>query len=227
MKKHLIFNLLLVVIISHSLVGQTLYVPSGVLGIGTSTNANVGVGLSSPNAKLDVNGSFMISGSNHCTFGHTNGNGVINFGNNQLGALYFRSLLTAGNINSYNQLMVLTYDGKLGIGTTNPGNYKLAVNGSIRAKSVYVETGWSDFVFEPDYKLPSLSEVESFVKKFKHLPGIPSEKEIKENGVNVGEIQSKLLQKIEELTLYIIKLDKENKELNSKVEDLSTFIINH
>ena len=219
MKKKLFFSSILIVLFN-ALICQTLYVPSGVNGIGTSANSNVGVGVSSPNAKLDVNGSFMISGSNHCTFGHANGHGVINFGNNGLGQLNFRSLLTAGNINSFNQLMVLTYDGKLGIGTTNPGNHKLAVNGSIRAKSVFVETGWSDFVFEPNYKLMSLSEVEAFIKTHKHLPDIPSEAEIVKYGVSLGEIQSKLLQKIEELTLYIIKLDIEIKELNTKIENL-------
>lgn len=219
MKKKLFLSSIFIVLFN-ALFCQTLYVPSGANGIGTSANSNVGVGISSPNAKLDVNGSFMISGSNHCTFGHTNGHGVINFGNNGLGQLNFRSLLTAGNINSFNQLMVLTYDGKLGIGTTNPGNYKLAVNGSIRAKSVIVETGWSDFVFDPNYKLLSLSEVESFIKENKHLPDVPSEAEITKSGVDIGAIQSKLLQKIEELTLYIIKLDKENKELNTKIEKL-------
>ncbi|MBX7045483.1 MAG: hypothetical protein K1X86_06530 [Ignavibacteria bacterium] len=111
--------------------------------------------------------------------------------------------------------------GNTAIGTSNVSNtYKLSVLGKIRATEIVVETGWSDFVFEKNYKLRSLSEVEQFVNENKHLPDIPSEKEVTENGVSLGEMQSKLLQKVEELTLYIIdqnkrieKLEKENEEL--------------
>ncbi len=166
-------------------------------------------------------GRLLIDGSNHIVFGHSNGHGVINFGDNGIGNLYFRSLPVGGEYGpNYNQLMLLTYDGKLGIGTTNPGNYKLAVNGSIRAKSIDVETGWSDFVFEPDYKLMSLEDLEKYILKNGHLPDIPSAEEVEMNGVNLGETQSKLLQKIEELTLYMISLNKANIELRKKLSVL-------
>jgi hypothetical protein len=123
--------------------------------------------------------------------------------------------------------------GNVGIGTTNPDPaYKLSVNGTIRAKEIKVNTNWSDFVFEDNYKLMPLSEVEEFVKKNKHLPDIPSEKEVKKNGVSVGEMQSKLLQKIEELTLYVIdqnkkmdKLEKENELLRKKNDSLEKRVI--
>lgn len=126
--------------------------------------------------------------------------------------------------NSGNMRFVIQ-NGNVGIGTTNPTT-KLSVNGHIRAKEVTVETGWSDFVFYDNYNLMPLSEVEQFVKENKHLPEIPSQSEVEENGVQLGEISSKLLQKVEELTLYVIeqdkrieKLEKENKELNEKLKE--------
>ena len=95
--------------------------------------------------------------------------------------------------------------------------YKLAVNGTIRAKEIIVDTGWSDFVFQNGYSLPSLSEVEKFISANKHLPGIPTEAEVKKDGITLGNISSKLLQKIEELTLYVIDLEKKNDLLKAKL----------
>jgi len=107
-------------------------------------------------------------------------------------------------------------NGNFGIGVEKP-QHKLDVNGTIRSKEVKIEaTGWSDFVFDEDYKLPSLTEVENHIKENKHLPDIPSEKEVKENGITVGEMQAKLLQKIEELTLYMIEQNKKIESLESK-----------
>lgn len=110
------------------------------------------------------------------------------------------------NVRVKNQLFVAD---KIGIGTENTGAEKLSVNGKIRAKEIKVETAnWPDYVFEPDYKSPSLKELEQFINANKHLPEIPSAKEVEENGVNLGEMNAKLLKKIEELTLYMINQDK-------------------
>lgn len=104
--------------------------------------------------------------------------------------------------------------GNIGVGTDNPGDYKLAVDGKIGAREIEVTTtSWADYVFEEDYKLKSLAETENYIKENKHLPGIPSEAEVKQNGVNIGEIQAKLLAKIEELTLHLIEQNKEIKNL--------------
>jgi hypothetical protein len=112
--------------------------------------------------------------------------------------------------------------GNVGIGTSNPDpNYKLSVYGKIKAQELYlITTGWSDFVFSKDYKLRSLHEVERHIKEKGHLPDIPSEKEVVANGIAVVDMQAKLLQKIEELTLYMIEQDKINEEQRKKIESL-------
>ena len=78
----------------------------------------------------------------------------------------------------------------------------------------------ADYVFEDNYNLKSLSEVESFVKENKHLPGMPSASEFAEKGMSVSEMSNKLLEKVEELTLHMIQLEKENKDLKEKVNSL-------
>lgn len=103
--------------------------------------------------------------------------------------------------------------GMVGIGTAPNNNFRLSVNGNIRAREVIVETGWSDFVFEKEYYLPSLTDVEEHIKKFGHLKDIPSAMEVQNNGIGLAEINTKLLQKIEELTLYIIEMNKQIIEL--------------
>jgi hypothetical protein len=91
----------------------------------------------------------------------------------------------------------------------------LRVNGKIDANEVEVSLNhWNDYVFHDDYKLMPLSELESFVNANKHLPEIPSEKEVIENGINIGEMNALLLKKIEELTLYVIELKKQLDQLN-------------
>jgi hypothetical protein len=105
--------------------------------------------------------------------------------------------------------MTLDPSGNVGIGTTNP-THKLAVNGTIKAKEVIVETtGWSDYVFAEDYHLAPLAEVEAHIKTNKRLPGIPSAAQVAESGVNIGDVQAALLAKVEELTLHLIAQEKQ------------------
>lgn len=120
----------------------------------------------------------------------------------------------------YKSLITVHHQGNVGIGVTNPKN-KFEVNGIIRAKEVKIEaTGWADFVFAENYKLPTLAEVEKHIKEHKHLPNIPSEAEVTENGISVGEMQAKLLQKIEELTLYVIEQNKKIEKQQTLIEEL-------
>ena len=116
----------------------------------------------------------------------------------------------------------------VGIGTVNPDEWKLALNENIKPKEVKVTVdGWSDFVFYKDYALPTLKEVEKHIKEKGHLKDIPSAKEIEKNGFFLGEMDAKLLQKIEELTLYTIDQQKEIEELkkqNSRIKDLEKLV---
>jgi hypothetical protein len=107
-------------------------------------------------------------------------------------------------------------NGKVGVGINNPV-FKLDVAGTIRATEIKVEAQTADFVFEEDYQLRSLKEVEQFVQKNKHLPDIPSAKQMEEDGVGLAEMNKFLLQKVEELTLYLIEVKKEVKDLKEEL----------
>lgn len=123
--------------------------------------------------------------------------------------------------NYTNELMVLSPTGNLGIGTNTPG-HKLDVLGTVRAMEVKVDMLGADFVFEVDYSLMPLAELDAFIKVNGHLPEIDSAEEMEAEGVELGELNSKLLQKIEELTLYLIKQDEQINELRAKNKELET-----
>lgn len=129
-----------------------------------------------------------------------------------------------GNTTFSNAGNVLVNAGAVGIGmgtTPIPSGVKLAVAGKVACKEVEVTlTGFPDFVFKSDYKLRSLYDVEQFIKENNHLPGVPSETEVIQKGLNLGNMNSILLQKIEELTLYMIDLKKENDFLKEQVNQL-------
>ena len=116
-------------------------------------------------------------------------------------------LVTYNGTTSTDRMRILP-NGNVGINTKNP-TYTLSVNGTIGTKEVNVTTtGWADYVFKADYELMPLSDVEAFIMKNGHLPNVPTEKDVVENGVNLLEMNVKLLEKVEELTLYVIELEK-------------------
>ncbi|MES2733296.1 MAG: hypothetical protein V4714_16230 [Bacteroidota bacterium] len=118
----------------------------------------------------------------------------------------------------------ISYEGTVLIGQTTSravaGKYKLDVLGGIRANMVVVNTDGADFVFEKDYKLKPLSEVETFIQANHHLPEIAPAAKMQKEGVNVGELQTQLLQKIEELTLYMIEQNRKHEELSKQFQEL-------
>lgn len=145
---------------------------------------------------------------------------------------YFDERDDAWKLHNDGVRMVVKRNGNVGIGSQNPDS-KLTVKGKIHAEEVLVDLSVpADYVFEKyyngksdlksDYTMPTLEEVASFTKKNNHLPAIPSAKEIKENGLKVGEMTNLLLQKIEELTLYTIEQQKAIKILKEEVNTLKS-----
>lgn len=114
----------------------------------------------------------------------------------------------------------ITTSGNVGVGIAEPIE-KFEVNGTIRSKEIRVESAnWPDYVFNDDYDMKSLSEVETFIKENKHLPGMPNQQQVEKDGVNLGEMNRKLLEKVEELTLHLIDKEKETTEIKDQLKHL-------
>ncbi len=127
--------------------------------------------------------------------------------------------LTFNTDNNIEQMRIGS-NGNVGIGTTTTGSFKLAVEGKIGAREINVLTGpgWPDYVFEKNYNLLPLAEVEGYINQNKHLPGVPAAKEMEKNGVNLGEMNMLLLKKVEELTLYVLEQHKTNQIQSDEIK---------
>ena len=140
-------------------------------------------------------------------------------GTSNTGLIEFANRSSSG----YSAKMDILANGRVGIGTASP-QYLLSVKGTVGAEEFIVtNSGWSDYVFRPGYRLRPLSEVGAYIQANHHLPDIPSEAEVKEKGVSMGEMQSKLLGKVEELTLHMIQQEKENQELRQRIARLEQY----
>jgi hypothetical protein len=181
---------------------------------------NLGIGTLAPISALHItkNGSSLFGNfyynsviqntgaTSGVSFGYhaTEATGFVSSSNSNSNLAFITNSSTGG----WGERMRITANGDVGIGTSSP-TAKLSVKGTIRAQKVTVDlNNWADHVFEPSYRLQSLSELQEFIRVNKHLPEIPSAKEVEENGISVGDNQVLLLKKIEELTLYIIALEK-------------------
>jgi len=180
----------------------------------TLKKGSLGIGTTTPDSKLHV----LVPGSSNPINAMSIDVSSFNSNENARISSYFKVTDIGGN----NTPFIIKGDGKVGIGITNiKTNALLTVNGIIHAKEINVSLeGLADYVFHPDYELMPLHKVEQFVKTNRHLPEIPSATEVKENGLNMGEMQNKLLQKIEELTLYMIDQQKRIEELKDEIEEL-------
>jgi len=186
----------------------------------TTSSDKVGIGTTNPDEKLVISGGGLrIAGPEGSYVRLSNWGNPGNwrmFMSNDVGLNFQFSHYAS----SWDDCLKIEHNGNVGIGTTNPQS-KLAVNGTITAKEIEVQLeGWSDFVFEDDYKLMPLNKLEEVIKKEKSLPGIPANKEVVENGIKLGEMQAKLLKKVEELTLYVIEQDKELNQLKEENKEL-------
>ncbi len=178
---------------------------------------NVGIGTASPSYKLDVNGIASVQDALVVQKGGTYRialNGMNDAYINGRNSSFENKFAISSNGNTYFN------GGNVGIGTNSP-NSKLAVNGNIHTKEVKVDlVGWPDYVFEKQYDLPTLEEVEAHIEEKGHLQNIPSAKDVEENGIKLGEMNSKLLQKIEELMLYTIQQQKEIETLKKEIKNM-------
>jgi hypothetical protein len=204
-----------------------------------STSGSVGIGTTSPSGSLGVYGGAVTatptigaaSSDSHVmdlftSLGPGSYNAIVNSGD--IGIIFTNGTVGSGNFviapwASATSGLRITSSGKVGIGSSAP-THELTVIGTISAKEVIVTSSGADYVFDPDYRPAPLNEVADYIRQNHHLPEIPSAKEVEGSGLGVGEMQTKLLAKIEELTLHVIegeerglRLDQQNRDLANRI----------
>jgi hypothetical protein len=190
--------------------------PTGAFDV-LNCDQRFGFGIIAPQEKIHVNGfarfSSLQSAGNYINIGHDGNSKINSYGTGELKI----------NDNSSQNISLCKGGGIVTIGEVTPqGSYRLFVRDGIRTESIKVDVAylnsWSDYVFQSDYKLLKLSDLAQYIQKHKHLPGIPSAEEVVKNGLDLAEMDAKLLAKIEELTLYLLEQKKEIDALKMKLE---------
>jgi hypothetical protein len=183
-------------------------------------NIGIGIGVSAPSQKVDIAGRLKFRSSSPHTAGawYTDNAGTESA---FLGLVDLTTSSSLGICHGGTWRFVVDQNGKVGIGTINPDE-KLTVKGKIHAEEVRVDLNVPapDYVFQKDYNLLSLSDIEIYINQNKHLPEVPSAKEMEEHGLNLKEMNLLLLKKVEELTLHLIKANKSIMQLQQEVKDM-------
>lgn len=227
---------------------QISYAQWSTSGGNTTTTDNVGIGTTSPTATLHIvkiasgdigprivlenpvsaatNNAAELSFLLHSGLSLSTYNASIKAFEESSNGYTAISFGTYGGSAAPSERMRITSQGDVGIGTSDPQGHKLAVNGDIIATKVKVlpYANWPDYVFKPQYHLPSLSDVKTYIDQNQHLPDMPSEKDVAKDGVDLGDMVKLQTKKIEELTLYLIEKDKELKDQHDEIKELKALV---
>jgi hypothetical protein len=219
---------------------NNILIPNGNVGIGTLSpgsqltirNANAGISIESGSGNYFGTLAFNRESKTGAIFNSSGNAFQINNGGADQN-LHIQVYHGDGSLVTNNALVIAGTNGNVGIGTVDNTNwqlanstYKLAVSGNVIAESVTVKlyANWPDYVFKPKYALMPLTDVKSYIDKNHHLPDMPSAAQVEKDGLNLGEINKLLLKKVEELTLYLIEKDKNEKQQKVINSDLQTQI---
>ncbi len=226
-----------------SFVFGQLTVPGGTVGTSANGNVGIGPGVTTPAHELELNGNFQMQNnkffvarradaSPHTVFGlDTNNDFVFNFSGvvNGSSSSVILGFAGAGEVFDirYNDgsgqqtFMRVLESGNVGIGTMNPQS-ELSVKGKIESQEVQVKTSVADYVFEENYNMLSLEELESYIEENGHLPNIQTQKDVDANRglVSLGELSVSLMEKVEVLTLHMIEMNKRVKQLEAENKKL-------
>lgn len=201
--------------------GKLILRVNGLNTLTVTPQGNVGIGDETPSSKLHVVGRTYLNGGSNEALGIDGTNPFVQFYSSGIVRFFMQQAgahLTIAPVSGNSTGRLILNGNQVTIGQITPAvGYKLSIDGKAICEELKVQLkgSWPDYVFQKDYKLKSLGELQQFIDKNKHLPGIPAAAEMEKNGIEVGDMQKKMMEKIEELTLYIIDLQHQINSLKS------------